>query len=79
MEGMVHISNLAESRPKHPSEVLKEGDAVRVRVLGIDRARRRIDLGIRQAVEMAAGAKGAAPARGFDLFAGLLKDVKVRK
>lgn len=83
VEGMVHVSNIAAARPKHPSEVLKEGDAVRVRVLGIDRERRRVDLGIRQAVEMAAtsqtGPRSPAPSRGFNVFAGLLGDVKVRK
>ena len=79
VEGMVHVSNIAEERPKHPSDVLKEGDAVRVRVLAIDRARRRIDLGIRQAVEMSARRPGATEARGFNVFAGLLNDVKVRK
>lgn len=80
VEGLVHISNVSETRPKHPSEVLKEGDAVRVRVLAIDRARRRIDLGIRQAVEMSANrAGGPVQTKGFNVFAGLLGDVKVRK
>lgn len=83
LEGLVHISNLADRRVNHPSEVVKEGDLVKVRVLGIDVERRRIDLGIRQAIEMSAAPAArpsAAPvARGFGQLAALLKDVKVRK
>ncbi|MBM4390452.1 MAG: S1 RNA-binding domain-containing protein [Deltaproteobacteria bacterium] len=75
-EGLVHLSNLADRRVKHPSEVVKEGDAVRVRVLAIDTARRRLDLGIKQAVEISAGRNDSA---GFNQFAALLKDVRVRR
>ena len=83
LEGLVHISNVADRRVNHPSEVVKEGDVVKVRVLGIDLERRRIDLGIRQAVELSASPASrpsAAPVvRGFGQLAALLKDVKVRK
>ncbi len=83
LEGLVHISNLTDHRVKHPSEVVKEGDEVRVRVLAVDRARRRIDLGLRQATEgNAAPEMSAAPEgsrTGFGLFASLLKDVKVKE
>lgn len=76
-EGMVHLSNLSEQRVKHPSEVVKEGDSVRVRVLAIDNERRRLDLGLRQAVEISAGSAQAAA--GFNPFAALLKDVRVKR
>lgn len=83
LEGLVHISNLTDRRVKHPSEVVKEGDEVRVRVLSVDRARRRIDLGLRQAAEGSANSDlSAAPEgsrAGFGLFASLLKDVKVKE
>lgn len=86
VEGMVHISNMADRRIAHPSEVVKEGDVVKVRVLAIDVARRRVDLGMRQAIEMSAapaprqGREPSAPViRGFGQFAALLKDVKVKK
>ncbi len=75
-EGLVHLSNLADRRVKHPSEVVKEGDAVRVRVLAIDSARRRLDLGMKQAVEISAGRSEGA---GFNPFAALLKDVRVKR
>ena len=81
VQGLVHISNLADRRVKHPSEVVKEGDVVKVRVLGIDPARRRVDLGMKQAGEMsAAPPAGSGPVNpGFGVFASLLRDVKVRK
>ncbi len=85
IEGLVHISNLADARVKHPSDVVKEGDVVTVRVLAIDRARRRVDLSIKAVgsapVAAASGAPvGGPPLRqGFDLFAALLKDVKVKR
>lgn len=82
LEGMVHISNLADRRIKHPSDVVKEGDVVKVRVLAVDRARRRVDLGMKQAAD--GGSTTPAPdrpgsSRGFDVFAALLKDVRVKR
>ncbi|MSQ00691.1 MAG: S1 RNA-binding domain-containing protein [Myxococcales bacterium] len=84
IEGLVHISNLADRRLKHPSEVVKEGDVVTVRVLAIDRPRRRVELSVRAAGSPPGapppGVDGGAPLRqGFDLFAALLKDVKVKR
>ena len=47
LEGLLHVSELgAERRVLHPREVLALGADVRVRVLGVDAARRRISLGI---------------------------------
>ena len=81
IEGLVHISNLSDQRVKHPSDVVKEGDEVRVRVLAVDPGRRRIDLGMKQASDSASSSSmSAAPEgsrAGFGLFASLLKDVKV--
>lgn len=90
VEGMVHISNLVDRRVKHPSEVVKEGDTVTVRVLGVDAARRRVELSMKQTSggSSSGGASGASAggssssgggSRGFDVFAALLKDVKVKR
>lgn len=49
LEGLVHISELADERVAQPSDVVTVGDAVRVRVVGIDDERRRLSLSIRQA------------------------------
>lgn len=54
LEGLVHISELADHRVKNVGEVVKVGDAVDVRVLEIDRQARRISLSIRRARAAAA-------------------------
>ena len=43
-DGLVHISQLAGRFVKHPSEVVKVGDVVKVWVLGVDAAKKRISL-----------------------------------
>ena len=49
IEGMVHVSDLTwEKRVNHPKEHLKVGDEVDVVVLKLDRAERRISLGVKQ-------------------------------
>ncbi len=47
-QGLVHISNISHRRIAHPSELLKEGDAVEAKVLHIQRGGKRISLGIKQ-------------------------------
>jgi small subunit ribosomal protein S1 len=47
-DGLVHLSELSWSRVKHPSEVLKPGDKVRVYVLSVDNERKRIALSIKR-------------------------------
>ena len=43
-DGLVHISELSNSYIKHPKEVVKVGDIIKVRVLDIDMERKRISL-----------------------------------
>lgn len=43
-DGLVHISQIADSYIKHPSDVLKVGDIVEVKVLGVDIDRKKISL-----------------------------------
>jgi len=45
-EGLVHVSHCSDSYIKHPSEALKEGQEVEVRVLGVDLAARKIRLSL---------------------------------
>ena len=47
-DGLVHISEVCNRRIKHPSEVLKVGDIVKVVVLGVDEKRHRISLSMKQ-------------------------------
>jgi small subunit ribosomal protein S1 len=51
IEGLVHISELADRRIQHPKEVVKEGDQVSLRVIRIDAARRRLGLSLKRATE----------------------------
>ncbi|HSJ55432.1 MAG TPA: S1 RNA-binding domain-containing protein [Anaerolineae bacterium] len=48
LEGLIHISELAEGSFLHPRNVVHEGDTVRVRVLNIDPAHQRLGLSLRQ-------------------------------
>lgn len=43
-EGLIHISELSHDYIKHPSETVKVGDEVQVKILGFNRRKRRIDL-----------------------------------
>jgi small subunit ribosomal protein S1 len=49
IEGLIHISEIASGRIASPTEVLHQGDLVRVRVVAIDPERRRLSLSVRQA------------------------------
>lgn len=49
VEGLVHISQLAKRRVATTEEVVKQGDTVKVKILGIDRERQRISLSIKAA------------------------------
>lgn len=49
LEGLIHISELAEGSFLHPRNVVREGDTVQVRVLNIDPANHRMGLSLRQA------------------------------
>ena len=49
IEGLIHISDISrEKRLKHPKEALSPGQQVRAQVLELDRAKRRIRLGMKQ-------------------------------
>lgn len=51
MDGLVHVSELSWQHVNHPSEVVKVGEKVTVKVLEIDRERTRISLSIKQTTE----------------------------
>ena len=48
-DGLVHISQVASRRLRHPSEAVKVGDIVKVMVLEVDEKRHRISLSMKQA------------------------------
>lgn len=48
LEGLIHISELAEGQFLHPRNVVQEGDHVRARILNIDGSNRRLGLSLRK-------------------------------
>ncbi len=48
VDGLLHITDMAWKRVKHPSEVVNVGDEVDVKVLKFDRERNRVSLGLKQ-------------------------------
>ncbi len=48
IDGLLHITDMAWKRVKHPSEIVKVGDEIDVRILKFDRERQRVSLGIKQ-------------------------------
>jgi small subunit ribosomal protein S1 len=48
IDGLLHITDMAWRRVKHPSEVVEIGDEVMVKVLKFDRERQRVSLGLKQ-------------------------------
>jgi small subunit ribosomal protein S1 len=49
-DGLVHISQLSHARVAHPSDVVQEGEAVKVKVLSVDEENGRISLSIKEAL-----------------------------
>lgn len=50
-DGLVHLSEISWERINHPSEVLKVGQEVKVKIISVDREKKRIGLSIRQLLE----------------------------
>jgi len=48
VDGLLHITDMAWKRVKHPSEVVNVGDEIQVKVLKFDRERTRVSLGLKQ-------------------------------
>ncbi|WWP02129.1 MAG: 30S ribosomal protein S1 [Candidatus Dasytiphilus stammeri] len=48
IDGLLHITDMAWKRVKHPSEIVKIGDEITVQVLKFDRERTRVSLGLKQ-------------------------------
>lgn len=49
VEGLLHVSEMAWSRVRHPQDVLSEGDEIDVKVLAVDEERERISLSLKAA------------------------------
>ncbi|MFQ5879424.1 MAG: 30S ribosomal protein S1 [Dehalococcoidia bacterium] len=49
LEGLIHVSELAERHVTHPREVVKEGDTLPLKIVRIERERHRLGLSLKQA------------------------------
>jgi small subunit ribosomal protein S1 len=48
IDGLLHITDMAWKRVKHPSEIVNVGDEIQVKILKFDRERTRVSLGMKQ-------------------------------
>lgn len=48
VDGLLHVSEMSYGRVKHPSEVLQEGQEIKVKVLRLDREKGKVSLGLKQ-------------------------------
>ena len=48
IDGLLHITDMAWKRIKHPSEIVNVGDEIEVKVLKFDREKNRVSLGLKQ-------------------------------
>lgn len=51
VEGLIHVSELADRRILHPKEVVKEGDVLSLKIVRIERDRHRLGLSLKQVHE----------------------------
>lgn len=64
IEGLIHVSELAEGRVAHPRNVVKEGEVLDLKVIRIDPARKRIGLSLKRVNEDAGAASHPGEAEG---------------
>jgi transcriptional accessory protein Tex/SPT6 len=63
VEGLIHVSELAEQFVSDPSQVVTLGQPLTARVLEIDRSRRRVSLSLRKGERPRGGGKGREQSR----------------
>jgi len=51
LEGLIHISELSHARVTHPSDVVREGQALKLKIISLDSERHRLGLSLKQAEE----------------------------
>jgi small subunit ribosomal protein S1 len=59
VEGLVHISELAQHHVENPREVVNQGDTVKVKILEIDSERRRLSLSVKRVEEQGLPARSS--------------------
>ena len=51
VEGLIHVSELAEPAPNHPSEIVQEGERLLLRIVKLDVRRRRLGLSLKRVLQ----------------------------
>lgn len=51
LDGLLHITDMSWKRVKHPSNIVKMGDEIKVKILKFDKDRSRVSLGLKQLTE----------------------------
>ena len=69
VEGLVHISELAQHHVENPREIIQPGDPVRVKILEIDSERRRLSLSIKRVEGQVLPVRPIQPPRGRERLA----------
>jgi len=72
IDGLVHVSELAWNRVEKPSDVVKEGDKVQVKVLKVDKENERISLSIKETLP-GPWEKAAEQFKSGDVVTGVVK------
>ncbi|HKN92814.1 MAG TPA: 30S ribosomal protein S1 [Thermoleophilaceae bacterium] len=76
VEGLVHISELAQHHVENPREVVNQGDTVKVRILEIDSERRRLSLSVKRVDEQGLpGGSGSSGSPGAEISGADLSNV----
>ena len=70
VEGLVHISELAQHHVENPREVVNQGDEIRVKILEIDSERRRLSLSVKRVEDQILPLREVEPAAEGDGEAG---------
>jgi small subunit ribosomal protein S1 len=66
LEGLIHISELSNQRVAHPGDVVKEGEAVNLKIISLDSERHRLGLSLKQAEERSTAESTAAASSRFE-------------
>jgi ribosomal protein S1 len=79
VDGLAHVSTLAEGHVAHPSDVVSVGDEVRPWVLGVDHEQRRISLSLTEPGTVAASTGGGGGGGGGSRRSGPRRDDRDRR
>jgi len=75
VEGLAHISELAQHHVENPREVVNQGDEIRVRILEIDSDRRRLSLSVKRVEDQMLPLDSGEPSPGAEPDSGDLDEV----